>query len=167
METDNATTGAAGEHFVMFQLLRRGFIAAPAPARARFIDILVTDDVGVPRWSIQVKARQKGHGWLLGRKHESIIHPQLVYAFVVLKDCPDTYLIPSAEVAKVIREQHRVWLGGTTKAGKPRNDSDTRKLLHCYRPTQYKPFDRKGEAFVASHGEGWLEDYLEAWDTLT
>lgn len=38
--------GAAGEHYVMSQLLRRGFIAALAPVGVPSADIVVTDDIG-------------------------------------------------------------------------------------------------------------------------
>jgi hypothetical protein len=38
--------GAADEHYVMSQLLRRGFIAALAPVGVPLANIVVTDDVG-------------------------------------------------------------------------------------------------------------------------
>ena len=45
MVSATTLTGAAGEHFVMSELLRRGFIAALAPAGVPNCDIVVTDDI--------------------------------------------------------------------------------------------------------------------------
>jgi hypothetical protein len=41
--SDTSLLGAAGEHFVMSELLRRGYIAALAPRGAPNADIVVTD----------------------------------------------------------------------------------------------------------------------------
>ena len=49
--------GAAGEHHVMCQLLRRGKLAALAPAGMPFADILVSDDRGSALSAVQVKSR--------------------------------------------------------------------------------------------------------------
>src|SRR3546814_5267743 len=46
MVSATSLTGAAGEHFVMSELLRRGMIAALAPAGVPNCDIVVTDDIG-------------------------------------------------------------------------------------------------------------------------
>ena len=41
---DARIVGSAGEHFVLCQLLRRGWIATKAPEGAPNMDILVTDE---------------------------------------------------------------------------------------------------------------------------
>ena len=46
MVSRSTVLGAAGEHYVMCQLLRRGLIAALAPVGVPNTDIIVTDDIG-------------------------------------------------------------------------------------------------------------------------
>ncbi len=46
--------GAAGEHYVMCQLLRRGLIAALTPVGVPNCDIVVTDDIGDRLCAVQM-----------------------------------------------------------------------------------------------------------------
>jgi len=48
-------TGAAGEHYVLCQLLRHGFIAAAAPEGVAKMDIVAAAHDGTHLFSIQVK----------------------------------------------------------------------------------------------------------------
>src|SRR3546814_2330139 len=57
--------GAAGEHYVMPQLLRRGFIAALAPVGVPIADIVITNDAGERACALQVKTRRE-----IGRSEE-------------------------------------------------------------------------------------------------
>ena len=57
MVSATTLTGAAGEHFVMSELLRRGMIAALAPTGVPNCDIVVTDDIGARLCAVQVKTR--------------------------------------------------------------------------------------------------------------
>jgi hypothetical protein len=57
--TSNATIlGAAAEHYVMCQLLRRNMIAALAPSGVPDMDIIVSDRLGSSLAAIQFKARR-------------------------------------------------------------------------------------------------------------
>ena len=79
--------GAAGEHYVMCQFLRRGLIAALAPVGVPNADLIVTDDIGEKLCAIQVKTRvDKGSdgGWHMSKKHEDIVSENLLYGCV---DC--------------------------------------------------------------------------------
>ena len=58
MASASTLLGAAGEYYVMSQLLRRGFIAALAPVGVPNADIIVTDDLGDRLCAIQVKSRR-------------------------------------------------------------------------------------------------------------
>ncbi|MGE0651874.1 MAG: hypothetical protein AB7P12_09005 [Alphaproteobacteria bacterium] len=85
MASPTSVLGAAGEHYVMCQPLRRGLIAALAPLGVPYVDIVVTDDIGASLCAIQVKTwRELGGdgGWHMSRKHESIESPNLFYAFL-------------------------------------------------------------------------------------
>ena len=57
MVSATSLTGAAGEYYVMSQLLRRSFIAALAPTGVPNCDIVVTDEIGDRLCAIQVKTR--------------------------------------------------------------------------------------------------------------
>ena len=163
MVAASTVLGAAGEHYVMCQLLRRGLIAALAPVGVPNTDIVVTDDFGDRLCAIQVKTRQdKGSdgGWHMGRKHESILSSSLFYAFLdfgkTLIDPPKCFIIPSTIVANVVREAHEIWLATPGKNGIARKDSDFRRFLPDY--------DRVGIKF--GRGVGWLDPYLENWDQI-
>ena len=76
MVSNTTLLGAADEHFIMCQLLRRGLIAALAPAGVPNCDIVVTDQIGDRLCAIQVKTRiEKGSdgGWHMG----VVSHPEL------------------------------------------------------------------------------------------
>lgn len=113
MPSESTLLGAAGEHYIMCELLRRGFIAALAPQGVPNADILVTDLEGSRLCSIQVKARRdKGSdgGWHMKKKHEELQADRLLYCFVdfgkEVSDRPSVYVIPSADVARILRESH-------------------------------------------------------------
>lgn len=163
MVSATSVLGAAGEHYVMSQLLRRGMIAALAPVGVPNCDIVVTDDIGDRLCAIQVKTRlEKGSdgGWHMGQKHEGISAPTLFYAFldfgVGLETPPRCYVVPSSVVADAVRESHATWLASPGKSGQRRNDSPLRRFLPDY--------DRVGLAI--GRGKGWLDPYLEAWESL-
>jgi hypothetical protein len=58
MASQSTLLGAAGEHFVMSEMLRRGYIAALAPQGVPNADIVVTDIEGTRLCSLQVKTRR-------------------------------------------------------------------------------------------------------------
>ena len=163
MVAASTVLGAAGEHYVMCQLLRRGLIAALAPVGVPNCDIVVTDDIGDRLCAIQVKTRvEKGSdgGWHMSRKHEGISSQSLFYTFLdfgkTLADPPACYVVPSEVVADVIKRSHQVWLASPGARGQERNDTDFRRFLPDYMRT----------GLDIGCGQGWLEPYREAWDTL-
>ncbi|MDD8022421.1 MAG: hypothetical protein PHX82_04855 [Paracoccaceae bacterium] len=165
MISQTTLLGAAGEHYVMSQLLLRGLIAALAPQGVPNLDIVVSDIDGRRQLGIQVKSRlKKGSdgGWHMGAKHEDIQSPTLFYCFVdfgdVSVDHPVTYILPSAKVAEVVRESHRAWLSRPGQHGQARNDSKLRRLVPDYRYA-YAPDP-------PLYASGWLDPYREAWHLL-
>ncbi|WP_394413240.1 hypothetical protein [Sulfitobacter sp. 1A15142] len=152
--------GAAGEHYVMCQFLRRGLIAALAPVGVPNADLIVTDDIGEKLCAIQVKTRvDKGSdgGWHMGKKHEDIVSENLLYAFLdfgsSLVDPPNCFIVPSAEVAAAVKESHALWLATPGKRGQQRNDSNMRRFLPDY--------SKMG--LEIGRPLGWLNPYREAW----
>jgi len=162
MVSATTLTGAAGEHFVMSQLLRRGFIAALAPVGVPNCDIIVTDDIGDRLCAIQVKTRNNtgaDGGWHMSKKHESLVAPTLFYCFVDFAigtdEAPFTYVVPAPVVAKALAECHQAWLLQPGKKGQQRKDNDMRRLLPGYDHLE-----------IDEYCLGWLEPYWEAWQIL-
>lgn len=150
--------GAAAEHYVMCQLLRRGMIAALAPAGVPDADIIVSNRLGSALAAVQVKARRaigSDGGWHMKATHEAMIRPLLFYAFVdfgkTLHDAPTCWIIPSAIVAAAISESHSTWLRLPGRGGRPHQDTDMRRLMPDY--------SHQG----ISRGAGWLDPYRESW----
>lgn len=150
--------GAAGEHYVMSQLLRRGFIAALAPVGVPLADIVVTDDVGERACAVQVKTRRNlgsDGGWHMKAKHEQIRGESLFYCFVDFgneaDDAPTTYVIPSDVVADTLALAHRTWLARPGRGGRPHKDGDMRRLLPSYAHIE-----------LSDYGPGWLDQYKGA-----
>lgn len=165
MASDTSLLGAAGEHFIMCELLRRGYIAALAPQGVPNTDIVVTDLTGTRLCTIQVKSRREvgsDGGWHMGPKHETLVGDRLFYCFVDFGRSPETtpcvHVIPSAVVAVVLRTSHASWLSTPGKSGRQRKDSNVRRLVPDY-TNVYRPNP-------TPYPKGWLDQYLGAWHLL-
>jgi hypothetical protein len=162
MTSQSTLLGAAGEYYVMCQLLRRGLIAALAPVGVPNADIIVSDEIGDRVCAIQVKTRRdigSDGGWHMKQKHEDIKSPLLFYCFVdfgkTQEDQPKSWLIPSKIVADVLKKSHQTWLNMPGKKGQKRNDGNMRR----FKP-DYSNLNLKNYSF------GWLDQYSESWDVL-
>jgi len=157
--------GAAGEHHVMSELLRRGYIAALAPQGVPNADIVVTDIEGTRLCSIQVKSRRdlgSDGGWHMKAKHEGIRGERLFYCFVDFGKTPEVrplvYVLPSVRVAETLAASHRKWLANPGKSGQPHKDGPMRRLLPDY--------TRTFGATNNPYPKGWLDPYRDAWHLL-
>ncbi len=151
-------TGAAGEHFVLSQLHRKGLLAAQSPSGAYAADIFVfSPEMGVGSM-IQVKTRTYGAdgGWHMSKKHETLVHPRLFYTFVDFEPTPPAvYVVPSSVVADIVTKSHRVWLTLPGRGGRPHKNTKFRRLLPMY------PYE------VPGYSERWIDEFRERWDLLT
>lgn len=145
----------------MSQLLRRGMIAALAPAGVPDADIIVSNRLGSSLAAVQVKARSVGAtrgGWVMKAKHEDIQRPLLFYAFVDfgkdLAAAAHCWVVPSLVVADAIKESHAAWLSMPGKGGQEHQDSDMRGLSHDY------------SRYGIGRALGWLDPYREAWHLI-
>lgn len=161
--SNSTILGAAGEHYVMCQLLRRNMIAALAPTGVPNADIVVTDTIGERMSAIQVKTRRDigtDRGWHMKAKHELIVSPSLFYAFVdfgrELTDAPKCWLVPAPTVADVLQRAHAYWLATPGKMGQARKDSEFRRFLPDYSRT----------GITIGCDDGWLDAYLENWEPI-
>lgn len=156
-QRSTAITGAAGEHFVLYQLLRRGLKAARPPEGTPEIDLIVFDELRNVIVSLQVKTRSRGSdgGYHMNVKHENMESERLLYVFVNMqpKD-PICHIIPSKVVARFLRLDHRTWLATPGKGGKSHSDTSMRRL---------RPFSKYAES---EFPKGWMDTYLERWDLL-
>lgn len=120
MAGGHVLVGAAGEDYVLYELHRRGVLAAQTPTNAYLADILVFDPEMSVGAMVQVKARSRGsRGWAMAPKHETATHPRLFYVFVDLETNPPTsYVVPSAIVAEVVALSHQTWLGLPGRGGR-------------------------------------------------
>jgi hypothetical protein len=155
---EKSLVGPAGEHYVLYQLYRRGFLASLAPPGTPEVDVLVlsTDGERIAA-TIQVKTRTRGRagGWQLNVKHESIIEDRLLYAFVDMEpEHPVTFIVPSGVVARTVKKSHAIWLATPGRSGQPHNDNQMRNLRPSY------PYA------VPGCEPGWMEPYQEAWESL-
>jgi hypothetical protein len=158
MASQKTLLGAAGEHHIMTELLRRGYIAALAPRGAPNVDIVVSDVHGTSLCSIQVKTRRdlgsKG-GWPMSAKHEKVRGDRLFYCFVNFGGTSDAkpivYVLPAAVVAEVLAAAHRKYLSTPGKNGQPKES--TMRFLYPDNPNNPEP-------------KGWLDRYLNAWCLL-
>ena len=171
--------GAAGEYYVMAELLRRGLIAAKAPEGVPNFDIVITDIDGQRLAAIQVKTRRDfksgDKGWHMKAKHEDLIADRMFYVFVdvgVDESSPVSFfVVPSKVVAKACKLSHAIWLATPNTKGASHKDSDMRRLLPKYelpkyaRKQMHAPSPSHKE-FLDSHGEGWLERYRNAWNLI-
>ena len=158
VKRNNKIVGAAGEHYVMYELLRRNFVAALVPEGIPSVDILISDVWGSHLASVQVKtASAPRKTWPLGPKNEALESNRLFYCFVMPEDdemaSPTCWIIPSKVVAKHVRVSHQTWLSGTTRRGATRNDSDRRAFHMSCEPLKDYPL-------------GWLDQYQENWEFL-
>ena len=150
--------GAAGEHFVMYQLYKRGLMVGQPPQGVADVDLLILDESAKIVKSLQVKARSKGAdgGWHMKEKHESLQNPRLWYVFVDMEiESPICFIIPSNVVAEVVKLSHSIWLATPGKGGRPHGHTEMRRIRPDY---QFE---------IPGYPKGWMEKYREKWDLLT
>ena len=163
--------GAAGEHYVLSQLLRRGWVAALVPDGAPNMDILVTDENNQRLCAIQVKTRRdigRDKGWHMKPKHGEMVVDDLFYVLVDVGkrqlDRTTCYVLPSHVVAKCIRLCHQVWLDTLGRGGRPHKDSNVRRLRPDH--SSINPISEEGRAIVDRYRSGWLAPYRNNWSIL-
>jgi len=113
---------------VLSQLALRGYDANMTLGKTKGVDILLSDPGSGRMLRLEVKTNYRGShsagwssylfgkclsAWIMGEKHETNEDPDLVYCFVNISE--DTkkfrfFIVPSAIVAKYVKEQHKLWL---------------------------------------------------------
>jgi len=157
--------GIAGEFAVLSQLALRGFDANLTLGNTKGVDILLSNPDTGSMYRLEVKTHHNNNPyksndfgsieahWRMSDKHETNEDPKLFYCFVSIAkttDSFDFYIVPSAVVAKFIRESHRYWLSGDAK----RKDTIMRSFM----------LGKKGEVYKLD--TPFADDYKSAWELL-
>lgn len=126
---DKSQIGLAGEFYVLAQLSARGFIATLTLGHTKGVDILVTNQEINRLFKVEVKTTYKPPSketlfskkplfrWPMSKKHEDICDENLIYCFVNISSTdilPKFFLVPSKDVAKYVKWQHKFWLSKRT-----------------------------------------------------
>ena len=151
---DKALIGAAGEHYVAFRLIARGYAVGLAPRGASAIDLLVANSDTGKSITIQTKtgweamygsAVKSWWKWPISRSRQQP-RETFFYAFVDLKNdpsqMPDVFIVPSVEVAPPLLDEYRVgswfWIDGEEVARKYRDRWDLISAALAAEPSQGK-----------------------------
>lgn len=125
-------SGISGEHFVVAELSRRGYIASITSRNTDGVDVLCANKNTGKSVLIQVKTnRGSSRTWLMSQKAEGYIADNLFYIFVNLNDTekPDYFVVPSNVASKHIVESHTAWLETAGKNGRAHVDNSMRKFV--------------------------------------
>ncbi len=99
------TVGNAGLYFVLYRLSRLGWNAMPTSRNARGVDVLIDDENGGARRTVQVKALSRRSPVPLGRHLGNLIADFVVVCRRVLDDDPECFVLTTREVRAGV---HRV-----------------------------------------------------------
>ncbi len=89
------------------------------------------------------------------KRHEDFAQDRCYYAFVdLVPQHPETFIVPSSVVAKVLRADHHAWLAAPGLRGRPHQDNDMRRIEPHF----------KSE--IPEAPTGWLDEYKERWDLI-
>ncbi len=145
----------AGEFAALSQLAIRGYVASMTLGNTKNIDILVYDPGKKKAKQVEVKTNHESRNrdtiselfgsfvtsWQMDKKHERINDPDLFYCFVHIntsrkdpaKHSFRFFIVPSAVVAKYVREEHQAWLDED-----PDHRTSTRRLFRIGLPNNRK-----------------------------
>ena len=128
---NNVNTGNSGEYFVAGELERRSFTVAVPMSNVENFDILAIHKKTYKQFAIQVKTTShKSKKWTLTAKNENLIGDNIIYVFVALNklEAPSFHIVPSAIVAKEVKESHQNWLKTPRRDGKSHRDNNLRNF---------------------------------------
>lgn len=88
----------------------------------------------------------------MSERHEEMLDLDIRYCLVDFKpEHPRVYVVPSVVIADGIKNEHRFWLATSGKNGRPHKETKIRRI-------------RQKQVGMP---EGWLIEYLEAWEQFT
>ena len=143
----------AGEFAVLSQLALRGYDANMTLGQTKSVDILASDPKNLKMYKLEVKTNHRNtrpqvskifgkivSGWIMNKKIESIIDPDLFYCFVNIEKQSNTfkfYIVPSKVVAKYVKEEHQLYLDVKKQENKKVADTPIRMFRIGLKDEQY------------------------------
>lgn len=143
----NISTGNAGEYFVAGELERHGFTVAVPMSNVKDFDILAINRETYVQYAIQVKTTgHKKKKWVLNKKCEELVGQNIIYFFVALNeiDTPEYHIVPSKDVAEIVKNSYQMWLESPGKSGQKHNDTNIRNFTD-YEDTYLNRWDFLGK----------------------
>lgn len=152
---DSGRLALAGEFAVLSRLALAGYDANMTLGHTKGVDILVSDPTTGKMARVEVKTSQcyvdrvsknKCLGpllgsWIMKKDHERLDDPSLFFCFVsipkVPRPQPRFFVVPSAVVARHVRETHVYWLKWSKENGRKVKDTNMRLMTFGVPGEQY------------------------------
>lgn len=132
-ENKNAR-GSSAQFFVAAELCRRNLVAVVTMGNTPNTDILCSNTEGTKFVHIQVKTFVPGNKTItVGKKAEKDFGKNFVWVLAGIpkpnsSDDFTYYIVPSADMAKNVKDQHEKWLATPGKNGQPHKPTDMRSI---------------------------------------
>jgi hypothetical protein len=163
MEGKKIARGAAGQFFVAGELSRRGYLVGVMVGNTPNIDLLCSNSSATRFVHIQVKTFRPGaRTCTVGVRAQRDYGPSFFWILAGIpeaaQEAPFSYfVIPSADMAQNIGQEHADWLTGTGRKGQQRQDNPVRIVrIPPYRSTGHwdvTPFREQWQLIEAQLGE--------------
>lgn len=142
MKLSKNSISIAGEFAVLSQLALRGIDASLTLGNTKGVDILASNPHTGVMFKLEVKTSYdkkpvvsklfgRTLSWVMGDKHELIEDPRLFYCFTNIEKSANAFrffIVPSATVARYVRESHKFWLLQKTVEGDEHIDNSIRNF---------------------------------------
>ena len=159
-----AFIGNSGEFFVLAELTRRGWTAAPTARNNRAYDILASRGDVFARIRVKTKARPFTlFQWNAKRNGDIFLDMTAKRDFCVLVDIPEGgsagpvyYVVPTTQIEKLLRHDFRTWVTTPGAKGQQRAENNKRRIIYV-----------DDDSSRSAHGyRQKLAPYLGAWNLL-
>ena len=124
--------GNSGEYWVSYILSAHDCVVTITLGRNIDFDLLVVNPKGnIVKIQVKTMISSKIKRFTLNKKHETLYADDLFYVFVRLNDAqkePDYWVVPSRDLANVVKYEHAKWLKLPGKGGHQRRENDMRSF---------------------------------------
>jgi hypothetical protein len=163
-EIPSAFVGISGEFFVLAELTRRGWTAAPTARNNRAYDILAKRGEDFAGIRVKTKAwPSTAFQWNVKRGGEIFLDMTAERDFCILVDIPGQsdagplyYVVPTSVIDRWLRDDFHTWVTTPGAKGQQRAENNKRPIFHVDEDTS-----KLGHGY--SHK---LAPYLGAWNLL-
>lgn len=136
MGEDKSYRGAASQFFVAGELCRRRLVAVVTLGNCPNTDVLVSNQAGTHFAHVQVKTFRPGvdKGVSVGIKAERDYGVKFFWVLAGIPEPtsearPEYFVIPSAEMSRLVSKNHRLWLETPGKDGKAHSTETTVRIV--------------------------------------